>query len=263
MGLRPPRLDLDLVALERAERGDLRQTSGRDEPGARRAIAQPDLGVEGAHRLHDERRRSRVQAVRQRHREHPRCLAIACGLRRSGLVDVRFGVFFWRCQVGLLGRQRRHRFGRDLGRGGARVGGHRGDDQPLDERRRAQHDAAAAVVVQEVQGELGRQDRAAEIHQHDDPVALIRSTDGVLDGDGVGPEGAVVEPGGDLDGRLTTVQHLGGQCHGGVRERPAVGDHHDADGHGSKPDKASAAAAISSAADVAPGSWCPTLRSPR
>ncbi len=255
VGLRPARADLHLVALEGAESGDLRQACRGDETAAHRAVAQMYFGIEPTDGLHHERRRSRVQAVRHRHGEDR---LLATPLRREIPADRRGGR-----QLGLFGRQRLGGLACDLDGGGARIGGHRGHDQALDQRRGGEDDAAAAVVVQELHGEFGGQDSAAQVHQHDDPVATIGSVDGVVDGHGVGSQGAVVEPGGDLDGGRAAVQHLGGQCNSGVRERSAVRDHHDADRHVSGPAKASAAAATSSAADVAPGSWWPTLRSPR
>ena len=174
-----------------------------------------------------------------------------------------------------LARQRRRRLRRDLGAVGAAGRGHRRDDEPLDERGRAQEHPGALLVVEQLDGQLGREQRAAEVHQHDDAPALVGGRDRLRDPARVGPEGVRVQARRDLHGHAAAVQHLARQRDRGVGERPAVGDHDDPDppvrvagcprAHRARqdPPMAVAAAAMSSVDEVAPGSWCPALRSPR
>ena len=86
---------------------------------------------------------------------------------------------------------------------------------------------------------------------------LVRRRDGVDDLGGVGAERGVVQPCGDRDANLLAVHHFLGQRHGRTRQRPAVRDDDEADlvtRVTRLSANAGAAAAISIAADVAPGS---------
>ena len=47
------------------------------------------------------------------------------------------------------------------------------DDEALDERTGAEDDPAADVVVDHLERELGREHGAAQVHQDDDPVAVV------------------------------------------------------------------------------------------
>jgi hypothetical protein len=122
-----------------------------------------------------------------------------------------------------------------------------GRDQPFHQRRLRQHDRRVGGVAAEVERKLGAEDSA--------------------------PEHAVVESGGDRDRRRRTPDHLQRQLDGRLGQLTAVGDDDDPD-HvgflvgvlcGSHGVVANAAAAdwSSNAAEVAPGSWWPALRSPR
>ena len=133
---------------------------------------------------------------------------------------------------------------------------------------------AGRGVVEQVQRQLGAEHGAAEVHQDDDAGGTVDPLDGLLDLHGVGAERRLVEPGRDLDPHRTAVQHLVGQRQRGPRQRPAVRDDDDADVLPPEVITAvprplqvearlAAAAATSSATLVAPGSWWPTLRSPR
>jgi hypothetical protein len=110
---------------------------------------------------------------------------------------------------------------------------------------------------------------AAEVHEDDDPAAGVRVDNGVGDADGVRAEGTLVEARCLLDPHGIPVQHLTREGDRGPGQGAAVGDDHETDetaarrGHASPVRSTCAAAARRSAAEVAPGSWCPTLRSPR
>ena len=92
------------------------------------------------------------------------------------------------------------------------------------------------------------------------PSGVRGPLDGLPHGGGVGAQDPTVEPGGDLDRRARPVHHLHCQLDGGFGQPATVGDDDDAD-HDVK--AVAVAASRSSAADVAPGSWWPALRSPR
>ena len=142
--------------------------------------------------------------------------------------------------------------------------GHRRDDQPLDQRGRAEHDPVPHVVVEQLQRELGREHGAAEVHQHHDALPLVGGLDGRHDLGGVGAERGVVQPRRHLHAHRLAVQHLPSQGDRRVGERPAVRDHHQPGARRHQPaPTAAAAASRSRVVEVAPGSWCPTLRSPR
>jgi hypothetical protein len=129
-------------------------------------------------------------------------------------------------QVGHLAQQRSSRLGRDLCSGGAARGGHRGDDQAFDEGRGRQgHPVADGGVRKQVEGELGAEQRAAEIHEDHDTVRAVRPLDRFHDADGIRPEGRVVKSRRHLDRHRASVQHLSRQRDGSVCERTTVGDH--------------------------------------
>ena len=249
------------MSLQGAEGRDLRQAGARDLRAVEGDVAQPDLGVEPAHRLDEQGRGPRVQPVRRPHREHPVRLPL---LPRRG---VRCGCAVVRLVLTQMTRLRGEgvpRLGGDVGRGGPARGGHRGDDEALDQRRRTEHRALADVVVDQFEGELGGEHRAAQVHQHHHAVTVVGAPQRLADRHRVGAERAVVEPGGDLDRDAAPGQHLPRQGPRRLAEGPAVGDHDEPDGHdGSCSPRAVAAAATSRAVEVAPGSWWPALRSPR
>jgi hypothetical protein len=166
--------------------------------------------------------------------------------------------------VGLLARQRRGSFGRYFIPAGTGRRGHRGDNQPFDHRSRAEYDPVADAVLQEVERELGGEYGAAQVHQDHDAVAAVGGRDGVHDRDRVGAERRLVQPGGDLDPDRARVHHLRREPDRRARQGAAVGDHHDADHRSQLPVPSVVPAAVSSSVtEVAPGSWWPTLRSPR
>ena len=132
--------------------------------------------------------------------------------------------------MGGLAQQRSSRLGRDLCSAGAARSGHGGDDEAFDEGRRRQgHPVADGGVRKQVEGELGAEHRAAEIHEDDDAVRAVRPLDGLHDADGVGPEGRLVKSGRDLDRHRAAVQHLPRQRDGSACERAAVGDDDETD----------------------------------
>jgi hypothetical protein len=112
---------------------------------------------------------------------------------------------------------------------GSAGSGHRGDDQPFDERCRAEQHAVGAAIAEQFERELGAEHGTAEIHEHDDAGRAVDLFDGRLDLHGVGAERRVVQSGGNGDARLLAVQHLGGEADRGVGKCAAVRDDDEAD----------------------------------
>ncbi len=166
----------------------------------------------------------------------------------------------------LLGRERAARLRRDVLALGPARGRHGGHAEPLHQRGGAERHTLPQLGVDQVERQVGGEHGAAEIHEHDHAPPGVRAHDGVGHPDGIGAERPVLEARRHLQPDAVPVEHLRGETDRGLGERPAVRDDDDADGrvrHGTCGGSVSAAAATSSAADVAPGSWCPTLRSPR
>ena len=81
---------------------------------------------------------------------------------------------------------------------------------------------------------------------------------------GFARSGAAIDKFSGVDVPIAVADHLGGELGRGVAERPAVRDHDDADTRaGCAHPRPAAAVLTNSAVDVAPGSRCPALRSPR
>ena len=160
-------------------------------------------------------------------------------------------------------RLRRHRL-----EGVAEAGRDSRGHGALDERRRAQQHALTPFPRQQVQGHLRRQHGAAEIHEDQHAVGRPGLVDGPHHTKGVGAQRAtgLVEPAGDRDPQSLRA-HLRGELGRALGELCAVADQDQPD-HGAAPPchplaSVSAAVASRSQDDVAPGSWCPALRSPR
>jgi hypothetical protein len=156
-----------------------------------------------------------------------------------------------------------------------------GGHEPLDQWRGREHDRRSGGAVAEVQGQLRAEHSAAEVHHDEHTLGGRDLVDGFPDPDRVGAGDVAVESGGDGDRRRRTSDHLERELHRCLGQLAAVGDHDDPDpgawcvragsfrlagcsgrAHGASAN-AEAAASISSAAEVAPGSWWPALRSPR
>ena len=86
----------------------------------------------------------------------------------------------------------------------------------------AQDDAVAGRVVEQIEGELGAEQRAAQVEQDDDAVRTVDAFDRFLHLDGVGAQRRLVQARGDRDVRTVPVQHLLGEFDRGPRERSAV-----------------------------------------
>ena len=122
-------------------------------------------------------------------------------------------------------------FGDDLISGCPAHGSDGCDDQPLDKWRRTQCHASSGVIVEEVEGEFGREHRATQVHENDDALAVVGLGDRVDDLPRVGSESPVVETCGDDDRDTPAVQHLLCQSNSGPSQGAAMGDDHQAD-HG-------------------------------
>jgi hypothetical protein len=252
-GLAARHPDLHLVAAAHAEGGDLGQAGGIDPGRVGARVANPGPGVAATYLLGQSGGRAGMQSVRVGDDETAG--QFVGGLRVGG-----FGRGGRRAEVGDLAGQRAGCLGGDLGSRritGGRDGGHH---QSLAERGGAQHHPLAHLVVEQFEGEFGGQQRAAQVHQHHGAVTGVGVGHGVDDIGGVGAEGGVVQTRRDGDPDLLAVHHLLGQGDGGAGQRTAVRDDDEADRH---VPTTVAAAVISSAADAAPGSICPTLRCPR
>ncbi len=179
-------------------------------------------------------------------------------------------------KVGGLRHQSAARLFFHLGERLAEARGDRRRHGSLDERRLAEQDAGTLLRREELEGHLGREDGAAEVHQDQHAVLRPRRLDGVRDAHGVGAQrvSRLIEAAGRGQPQVLAA-HLGGQLGGALGQPGAVTDEDDAD-HGaarpgpespgvgsSTPASTSAAACSSSQDDVAPGSWWPALRSPR
>ena len=110
-------------------------------------------------------------------------------------------------------------------------GGGGGGDGSLDQGRLAQHHPVTPLVVEHLQGEVGGEDGAAQIHEDDHPRLRPDRFDGGEDLGGVGADrvGRVVDASGGGDGGVTA--HLPGQLRGALGDEGAVGDEDEAD-HG-------------------------------
>ena len=247
---------LDGVALPDAQRRDLGKACGVHPFGVGAHIAQADAGVAVTHLLHQPGGGAGVQAVRVLDGEGADQTVVDRNARGAGVGGLtQLSGFAGQCPAGL---------GDDLVDRGPTGGGHRGDHQALDQRRRAQHHSIAGIVVEQLQGEFGRQHGAAQVHQHHHAGTLVGGGDGVDDLRSIGAEGGFVEACGDGDAKLLAVHHLLGQRDRGASQRSAVRDDDQPDGrHGAHAPNAVTAAPISIADEAAPGSMCPTLRWPR
>jgi ABC-type Mn2+/Zn2+ transport system ATPase subunit len=258
------------------ERRDPAQAAGRDRSGAGGDVPQHDDGIEATDLADQASRGAGVQTVRVLDGER------SLGARsRSRIVGTGTVV---RGEVRGLPEQGPPGLRRHLVPGcttGSRDGG---DHQALDQRRRAQqHTLADGGVVEQVEGQFGAEDRAPQVHQDDDALLGVHALDRPRDLHRVGAEGGLVEARGDGDTRFRPVHHLPCQLDRGSGERAAVRDDDDPDaersptarrGHrrvvpsagtarADADPRVAAAAATRSATLVAPGSWCPVLRSPR
>ena len=247
-------LDLDVMPGHRPDRRHRADAAGVDQLPADGHVADGDFGVEPADGLDEARRRPCVQAMGVVEGDldagggrwaDPRQLAVG---RHRDTDPEELGLDLRR--VGGLGRH--------LGQRRTAGGGDDGGDEAFDDRGLRQHDRRC-VVAGQLDGQFGAEHGAAEVHEHEHAVGCAGALDRGPDVGGVGAEDPTIEPGRDLDGGPCPVHHLQCQFDGGFGQPATVGDDDDAD-HGVR---VAAAASRSSAAEVAPGSWCPALRSPR
>ena len=256
-GLRPPRREAELVPRADPERRHGREASRVHRAVPRREILHPQLGPrEGRQRLDQPRHRSRMQSVAVLHLDEE--------LRRRPVHrrGRRLSVNRLARELPSLRLQRRARGLRHLLERGTEPDLHRRGHRPLDERRVADEHASGAVRRHEVAGQPGREHGAAEIDQDQHPLRRPHLLDRALHRQRVGAERVAggVQPTGGTQRDLGSPDPSN-QLHHAARQRVAVGDHHETD-HGPAP-RVRAAASSRSAAEVAPGSWCPALRSPR
>ena len=122
------------------------------------------------------------------------------------------------------------------------------------------------LLVQQVEGQLGGEDGAAEVHEDQDAVLGPHLLDRAQHLGRVRAQRAagLVQAAGGADAHVRP-RHLRGQLGHALGEPGAVADDDEADHGYAAPASANAAAAASSSShdEVAPGSWWPALRSPR
>jgi hypothetical protein len=141
--------------------------------------------------------------------------------RRCVFRIAQLGVFAHKCAV---------RFGRDFLATGSPSGCYGRDNQSFDQWCRRQNDPLTHLwVIDEIEGELGTENRTAEVHEHDDAGGAVNLLDRLFDADGVGAERHLVQARGDRDGDRAAVQHLACECHGGSGQGMAVRHNDDTD----------------------------------
>ena len=111
------------------------------------------------------------------------------------------------------------------------AGGGGGGDGPLDQGRLTQHHPVSPLVVEHLQGEVGGEDGAAQVHEDDHAGLRPDLFDGGEDPGGVGPDRVVgvVDAAGGGDRGVTA--HLPGQLRRALCDEGTVGDEDEAD-HG-------------------------------
>ena len=275
--LRPLRHDDQLVAVPGAEGGDPVQASRADRSAPVGRVGDGDRGVEAGRGAHQQRGRPGVEAERVAHR-HPGRL----GRRRASLP-----------RPGRRARGRRRRVRDALAPPPPLVRRARCSSLPARPPRAAaatassrsprpaataaatapstsgasvSSDRGASLLVQQVDGQLGGEDGAPEVHQDQHAVVGPHVVDRAQHPGRVRPERAcrLVQPAGGADAHVR-ARHLRGQLGHALREPGAVADDDEADHGYAAPASANVAAAASSSShdEVAPGSWWPALRSPR
>ena len=259
--LRPVGDDDELVAAARPQGRDAVEAARADRAAAVGRVRDGDQGVEAGRGAHQQRGRPRVEPMCVAYR-HPGGLRGRAGCRASASGLVLTGARL--CLAG-AGRQVRHLAGEaGAGRGGhsvQRVAEPRGDSRghgALHERRLREQELAAPLLVQQVDGQLGGEDGASQVHQDQHAVLRPHLLDRPQHPRRVGAERALrrVQPAGAADPHPGTG-HLGGELQDAFREPGAVADDDEADhGYPAPPSPASVSAAVrrSSHDDVAPGS---------
>ena len=239
------------------------QTASAHRPSARRDVGDGDGGGESGHGAHEQRSRPQVQPQPVLHDDLkgvPRGLGSRPGRRQRLGGGRRVGRR--RREVRGLGSQRAARLRGDLLQRIAEPGGDRRGHGALHERRLREQNALAPLPREQVQGQVRREDGAAEVHQDQNAVFRPHLLDGPRDARRVGAErvAGLIQPAGDPDPQASPA-HLGGQLGHALGELGAVADEDQPD-HGYAPGTSagapaanvSAAVCSSSHEEVAPGS---------
>jgi hypothetical protein len=224
------------VARSNAQRRDSVEARGLGRAGSGREVLHHDGGVECGRDLHESGRRTGVQAMGKENRDdrHDHGLAGSPG----GVIRGRRGSWL-RAEVSHLARETGASFRRDRFERHAEFRGDGRRDRAFDERSLAEQDPCATLVTQEVEGQLGREHGAAEIHQHEHAVIGPRSLDRLHDQHRVGTDRMLrcagctaivgrLEPTGGLEPHLAPA-HLASELGDALGDAMAVRDDHDAD----------------------------------
>jgi hypothetical protein len=141
--------------------------------------------------------------------------------QRCVLRPAELSVFTHKCAVGLSG---------DFVAASSTSGSYGRGNQSFDKWCGRQNDSLPnGWVIDEIEGKFSAENRAAEIHEHDDTGRAVNLLNSFLDADGVRAEGYLVQARGDRDRNRAAVQHLGCESHGGPGQSAAVRDNDDAD----------------------------------
>jgi hypothetical protein len=118
----------------------------------------------------------------------------------------------------------------DLLQRGAGAGLHGADHRTLHQRRLGDaHPAAALLLDQLLDGELGGEHGGAEVDQHQHPFAVVGGHDRLGDQGGVGADAAVGGAAGGADADV--AGHLRGQLDHALGHLGRMGHHHQAHAH--------------------------------
>ncbi len=216
--------DFHLMTAQSSERCDPAEARRRDRSRSGGQIAQPYRGIKASHLADEASGWPGVDSVAVGNCEHGheiRLLVCDRPGRRCGIRTAQLSVFAQECAVG---------FGSDFLPAGSTSGRDSRDNQSFDEWCRRQNNPLTHLwVIDEIDGQFRAENRAAEVHQHDDTRRAVNVLDRLFDADGVSAEGHLVQACGHRDRDRTAVQHLGCQRDGGSGQCVAVRDDDEAD----------------------------------
>ena len=183
--LRPPGDDLDPLPDRDPERGDRVEAARAHGTSAGRDVRHADVGIEGAGGLHQPRGRTGMEPVGEvDHDREPH-------LGPGGLLGQRAGLVRCsrtRAEVRFLARQSAERFLGHVVQRAAELRGDGGRNRAFDERRARESHLPATIRIEELERHLRGQDRAPQIHQHEDAVLRPRLLQRSDDPGCVGPD---------------------------------------------------------------------------
>ena len=231
--LRSARDDLDPLPHGDAEGGDRVEAARAHRTAAGRHVLDANVGVERAGRLHQPRRGAGVQPMREI--DHDREPDLGSHLfvgRRRRRRSVPAGSIVIVLEVRRLPREPAERFVGHAVQGTAELRGDGGRDRALDEGCAREAHLLATIRVEELERHLRGEDRAPEIHQHEDPVLGPHVLDRRDDPRRVGPDRVLVarpvQTAGGRD-RQVLAPHLASERRDALGDLVAVRDQDESD----------------------------------